>query len=227
MNEAGYVSGDIEYIDDTFTVEDAVDAATDMLDGSSMYGDNDTGLQTCLNALDENDWLWDDDLWTESRLNFMVVNSDVEQSPGNAEHYVDEYTNRKNETDGTGDFVVHGIAGPATMGGCRDKAEGEYAEPSANLDDAADLTGGVFIDICSDWNASVPDLIDAFTGTIEIFELTGNPAPWSIEVRIDGVELFEGWTYDEKTKQVVFDAATYPERGSTLRIDYLMAVSCD
>jgi hypothetical protein len=223
MNETGYVSGDIPYIDDSFSEKDAYDAAMDMLDGTSAYGDNDTGLQTCLNALDENDWLWEDDLWTESRLNFIVVNSDVEQSPGNAEHYLDEYEARKNEADGTGDFVVHGIAGDP--GGCSDV--GEYAEDSRNLQDAAAGTDGVFITICDNWNDSLPDLLDAFTGTIETFVLTDNPAPWSIEVRIDGVQVFDGWTYDEKTKEIVFDAATYPERGSTLRIDYLMAVSCD
>jgi hypothetical protein len=223
MNEAGYVSGDIDYIDDSFTVDEAVDAATDMLDGTSMYGDNDTGLQTCLNSLDENDWLWDDDLWTESRINFMVVNNDVEQSPGNAAHYETEYADRKNEADGTGDFVVHGIAGPP--GGCT--APGEYAEDARNLSDAATDTGGVFITICDNWNDSVPDLIDAFTGTIETFELTGNPAPSTIEVRIDGVLVSDGWTYDEKTKQVVFDETTYPARGSLLKIDYLMAVSCE
>ena len=231
MNEEGYVSGDIEYIDDSFTVDEAVDAAQEMLEGTSLYGDNDTGLQTCLNALDQNDWLWDDDLWTESRLSLVVVNSDVEQSSGNAEHYVEAYAERKNADKDTGDFVVHGIAGPAMMGGCTDSSDGEYAEPSQNLSEAADLTGGVFITICDDWNKSAPALIDGFTGTVERFVLTEDPAvipaPWRIEVRVDGVQLFDGWTYDEKTKEIVFDDATYPARGSQLRVYYLTAVSCD
>ena len=47
-----------------------------------------------------------------------------------------------------------------------------------------------------------------------------------IEVRIDGAQMFDGWTYDETTKEIVFDSATYPERGALLRVDYLMAVSC-
>jgi len=224
MSEEGSVSGDIPYIDESFSVDDAVDAANDMLDGSSMWGDNDTNLDTLLNALDadENAWLWEDDFWTESRVNLMSINNDTEQSPGNAEHYVESYQDYKNEADGTGDVVVHGIAGP--MGGCH--VGDEYAENAQNLRDAIDLTDGVFIEICQDWNKSIPDLIDAFTGTIETFELTGNPAPWSIEVRVDGAQLFTGWTYDEKTQQIVFDDATYPARGSTLRIDYLMAVTC-
>jgi hypothetical protein len=224
MSEEGSVSGDIPYIDESFSVDDAVDAANDMLDGSSMWGDNDTNLDTLLNALDadENAWLWEDDFWTESRVNLMSINNDTEQSPGNAEHYVESYQDYKNEADGTGDVVVHGIAGPA--GGCH--VGDEYAENAQNLRDAIDLTDGVFIEICDDWNKSIPDLIDAFTGTIETFELTGNPAPWSIEVRVDGAQLFTGWTYDEKTQQIVFDDATYPARGSTLRIDYLMAVTC-
>jgi hypothetical protein len=230
MNEAGYVSGDVPYIDDTFSVDEAVDAAEEMLEGASAYGDNDTGLQTCLNAIDENEWLWDSDLWTQSRLNLMVVNSDVEQSGGNAEHYTEQYAEYKNAADDSGDFVVHGIAGPAMMGGCADSSESEFAEPSQNLADAVDLTGGVFITICDDWTKSVPELIDSFTGTIERFVLTGNPeeipAPWSIEVRVDGIQLFEGWTYDEKTKEIVFDDEAYPSRGSKLEVYFLMAASC-
>jgi hypothetical protein len=225
MNEEGYVSGDIPYIDDSFTVDDAVDAAQEMMKGSSLYGDNDTGLQTCLNALDQNDWLWDDDLWTQSRLNLVVVNSDQEQSAGNAALYTEAYDEYKNADDDTGDFVVHGIAGPA--GGCSDGG-GEYAEYAKNLAEAADSTGGVFIPICDDWNKSAPAFIDGFTGTIERFILDkGEPAPWSIEVSVDGARLFSGWTYDEKTKEIVFDDATYPSRGSMLSVYYVMAVSCD
>jgi len=223
MNSAGDVTGDTAYIDDSFTVDEALDAAGEMLEGGANT-DNDAGLQTLLNAIEENsDWLLDDDpLWFDSRLNLMVVNSDVEQSPGNAEHYLDSYDDYKDRDN----IAVHGIAGDPATGGC--SGSGLYAEGSQNLWEAVDNSGGVFMSFCtSDWAAGVPAFIDGFTGTIETFVLTGNPAPWSIEVRIDGVELFEGWTYDEKTKQVVFDAATYPERGSTLRIDYLMAVSCD
>jgi hypothetical protein len=223
MHEDGHVPGGLAYIDDSFSVDEAVVAAEEMLEGSSSHGDNDMGLQTCVNAIEENeDWLLEDDLWLESRLNFLVINSDVEQSPYDAKYYVEQIRDSKNEDDGTGDFAVHGIAGPPMAGGC--SGGGEHAEPSQNLYEATDLSGGVFNSICEDW--SVPELVEGFTGNIEVFELTGNPAPWSIEVRIDGAQVSTGWWYDEKTKQIVFDEASYPVRGAELRVDYLWAVSC-
>jgi hypothetical protein len=218
VNADGLPLGDNEYIDDSFTLEEAVEAADAMLDADP--GDNDAGLQTCLTAIEANDWLFDDTLWEESKLNLMVINFDVEQSPGNAEHYIESYEDYK----ALPNLAVHGIAGEVPSGCNRG---GAYASPSQNLWDAVELTDGVFISYCdSDWAASVPELVDGFTGTIETFVLTDNPAPWSIEVRVDGVQMFDGWTYDEKTKEIVFDAASYPERGSELRVDYLMAVSC-
>ena len=225
MNDAGYVSGDVEYIDDSFTVDEAVDAAEEMLDGSSASGDNDAGLETCLNALDENDWLWDDDLWTWSRLNLMVINNDIEQSGRTANHYVEAYGEYKNAKKDTGDFAVHGIAGPEF--GCWDKSDGEWGLPATNLIDAVTLSGGVFVSICDDWHKSVPELIDAFSGSTERFTLDeGEPASGSIRVRVDGIQLIDGWTYDEKAKEIVFDYETYPPPGSTLEVYYWGAVSC-
>jgi hypothetical protein len=226
MNEAGNAASDVDYIDHTFTPEEAVAAAEEMLEGASAYGDNDTGLQTCLNAIehDDNDWLFEDELWAESRLNLMVINSDAEQSPGNAAHYLEEYAEYKDGgLSGTGDFVVHGIA--AQPPGC--SSGGEYGEASPTLYDAVTESDGVFIGICGDWLKSMPALIDGFTGVIETFVLEGDPAPWSIEVRIDGAQVFSGWAYDDKTRQIVFEDLTYPARGARLRVDYIMETECD
>ena len=44
--------------------------------------------------------------------------------------------------------------------------------------------------------------------------------------RVDGVQRYDGLTYDERTKEIEFDDASYPSRGSRLEIYYLMAVSC-
>ncbi len=225
MHEDGHVSGDIPYIDDSFTVDEAVAAAEEMLDGPSLYGDNDSGLQTCFNAIEENEsWLLDEpgSLWAESKLNLVVVNSDVEQSPGDADHYMDLYDDFKDEKTS---IAVHGIAGDYP-GGCG--GPGGSAEPSQNLWNAAEVSGGVFISICdSDWTKTATTLAEAFTGDVQTFLLEDNPAPATIEVYIDGAQVFTGWSYDEKTKAVEFDFTTYPTRGAQLRIYYLMAVSCD
>jgi hypothetical protein len=223
VHEAGEVAGDVPYIDDSFTVDEADAAADAMLDESSLYGDNDQGLETCLNAIEANEaWLFESDLWIHSRLNLLVINNDAEQSPGDFTHYVDVYGKYKDPED----FAVHGIAGEPPSG-CTDGAGG-YAAPSNNLKNAADATGGVFLSVCDpDWTKSVPTLIEGLAGGIEMFVLEKNPAPESIEVRVDGAQLSSGWWYEEKTRTIDFDDATYPARGSELRVDYLMAVSCE
>jgi hypothetical protein len=224
MHEDGHVDGDLPYIDDSFTLEEAMAAADDMLSGGSLYGDNDSGLETCLNAIEENDdWLLDDGaLWEESKLNLAVINFDVEQSPADAAHYLELYDEYK---DDSSNIAVHGIAGAPTMG-CT--AGGLYAAPSYNLYQATLDSGGVFVSFCdSDWTKTAATLVGAFTGDIETFVLTGNPWPESIEVHVDGAQIFSGWWYDAKTGAVMFDDATYPARGAELRVDYLMAVTCD
>ena len=227
MNESGAVTGNVAFIDDSFSVDDAVAAANDMLEGRSSVADNDQGLATCFNAIEANaDWLLDGP-WLDSRLNLLVINGDAEQSPGDATHYVELYSESKGYADGTGDFAVHGIAGDPRTGGCGSPADGEFGVPSPVLWDATDLTGGVFISICDDWIASVPALVDGFAGEIQRFVLDYNPAAWSLEVRIDGAEVLTGWTYDAKTKELLFDAAARPPVGAELRVDYIMAATCD
>jgi hypothetical protein len=220
VSESGSVYGDIPFVDRTFSVDEAVAAAVEMLDGTSNYGDNDTSLATMLASIDENaDWLLDEDeQWLESKLNFVGINSDVEQSGGDYVHYIDEYLQYKAETDW---LMVHGIAGNVP-GGC------SGAEPSQGLHDAAEATGGVFLSICeSDWTEHMDTLAHAMLGVNESFVLEGNPAPASIEVKIDGNIVSSGWEYNEKLNSIVFDRETYPMLGSELRVDYLMAVSCE
>jgi len=223
VHEDGEVAGDVPYIDDSFTVDEADAAAQSMLDTTSMYGDNDQGLETCLNAIEANEsWLLaDGDLWRDSKLNLLVINDDYEQSPGGVTYYVKLYSEYKDPED----FAVHGISGGQF--GCTDDAGGS-ASASASLYSAVEATGGVSLSICdADWTKSVPALVDSFAGGLVPFVLEKNAAPGSIEVRIDGLEVFSGWWYDEKTRAIEFDDATFPPQGSELRVDYRMAVTCE
>ena len=225
MNEQGEVSGDVPYIDDSFTIDEALDAADEMLAGRLSSGDNDAGLQTCGHALEENrDWLFDDgDVWLESRLNVMVITYDIEQSPGNAKQYVNLYDDYKPLSD----LAVHSVAGNPLTGGCHTSG-GVAAVGSPNLWEAVEMTGGVFISFCDpDWTKSAPALVDGFTGGIQMFVLDGDPEPSSIEVRVDGALVPDRWRYEEKSKELVFDDGWYPASGAVLRVDYLMAMSCE
>ena len=224
MREDGHVDGDVAYIDDTFSLDDAVDAAKDMLAGHSLYGgDNDQGFQTCLSAIEQNeDWLvGESELWLDSRLNLVVINTDSEQSFGNADYFIAEYDDYKDEAN----FAVHAIAGDHHSG-CTSATL--VAVPSEPLYEASIATGGVFISVCDpDWTTTAETLARAFREGIETFVLDGDPAPSSIVVHIDGVEVTTGWSYDAEAQSLLFDDAAYPHSGAELRVDYVMAVTCD
>lgn len=217
---SGEVDGDVPYIDDTMSTADAMDAVAGML--ANAGGDNDYLLQTLANGISTNrSWLLDESpLWTDSRLSLIGMNSDTEQSSGNATVYVLEYQAYK--TDPT-DIVVHAIGGDVPRG-CSGTGT---AEPFEMFYNAANETGGTFLSICeADWDAHMVALAAAVLGDTQPFVLTGTPAVWSIEVQINGVPIVDGWSYDAELNEVVFEDGSYPADGSELRIDYLLAVDC-
>jgi hypothetical protein len=215
----GQVDGPVPYIDDSFSSAEAVSAALEMLLASG--GDNDAGLETCLQALEENaEWALDDELpWPPWKLNVVSINPDAEQSPGDATYYIQSFE----ELRGSSNLAIHGIAGDVPSG-CG--SGGTYADPSFTLNDAAEVSGGLFLSICDpDWTANAATLASAcmrFTG----FYFGEQPLPKSIEVSIDGVEVPTGWSYDAVTNELLFDDATLLPEGAHVRADYFLAGSC-
>jgi hypothetical protein len=216
MDEDGRVHGPVPYIDASFSLDEAVAAAGVMLEGGSEYGDNDRGLETCLSAIDANeDWLIEDGAeWSESNLNLVVINVDVEQSPYDASYYVDGYLESKSAND----IAVHAIAGDMPAG-CTPVGKRKYAaEPSPNLYDATVETGGVYLSICApDWTEWGRTLAWRFTAP---YILEGAPSLSSIEVSVDGDPVSSGWSYDETTHELTFDDPSLPDEGAELRVDW-------
>lgn len=213
----GITVGDTFYIDDTMTTEEAMAVVEGMIAESA--DDNDYLLETLANGIDQNSgWLLDgSDAWRESRLNLIGMNSDTEQSRGNATAYLLEYRTYKEDPD---DIVVHGIGGDMPRGCGR-------AEPFEAFYDASLETGGVFLSICKrDWTRHMETLAAAVLGEPPSFVLTGEPAEWSIAVQIDGVPSTEGWSYDADLHEIVFASDHFPVPGAQLRVDYFMASEC-
>jgi hypothetical protein len=85
----------------------------------------------------------------------------------------------------------------------------------------------VFLSVCEDdWTSHMETLGAAMLGDYEVFELTGEPDPETIEVSVDGTRRYDGWTYDATEKRLSFDGDQYPERGSTLTVSYLTVAEC-
>ena len=82
--------------------------------------------------------------------------------------------------------------------------------------------------ICStDWARSLEDLAASSVAINDSFELTLDPVPQTIEVKIDGVRVNVGWEYDISSNSVVFDNDFIPAGGSQIEIYYERLPNCE
>lgn len=215
----GTVQGDIPYIDETYSSAEVVDIVETMAE--TGMGDNDYLLEALAQGIENNaDWLLEEsESWEESRLSLIGINSDMEQSTGVWSVFVAEYQAYKEDPE---DIVVHAIGGDVPRG-CN--GAGGFGEPFEPFYNAAAATGGAFLSVCEeDWTTHLTDLAAAVIGSEQVFELTGDPAEWSIEVWIDGAPTTYGWTYDATLHQILFEDDQLP--GTEIRVDYILATEC-
>lgn len=215
----GVVYGDLPYVDDSYTAEEIEDALRTM--ASNAGGDNDYLFTTFAAAIEENrSWMLDEsEAWAGSRLSFVGINSDMEQSPGDYYSYLLDLWEYKEEPE---DIIVSAVGGtPASGGG------GSCAEPFTPFWDAATDTSGYFGEFCDpDWGPHFAAIATAAAGEAQHFVLTGTPAEWSIEVWVDDIRQSTGWAYDASTQEIVFEDDVYPAPGSDVRVEYIQAVEC-
>lgn len=216
----GVVDGPVPYIDQTMSAADATEIALEMVEDAS--GDNDYLLNALDLGVDANaDWLLvDDDVaWSGAKLNLVGINSDQEQSSGNATPYLNHYFAKKVDP---GDIAVHGIGGDVTAG-C---FEAEAFTPFA---DAAVATGGTFLSICySDWTANMEALARSFVDEGQFtFHLGEVPVASSLVVSVDGVVQASGWEFSAAGNAVYFDPASAPPLGAQVKIEYAVDSTCD
>ena len=208
----GSVSGDVPYIDDSYTTSEAVEIVGEMM--TNGMGDNDAQFST-LNAglQQQGDWLFEEDgNWNNSRLSLIAINHDTEQSGGSAKSHLNNYLSYKEDP---ADIIFHAI------GGDPDGSGGGSCEPYTQPYNATVLTGGYFLDYCdTSWAGHMEKIAEAVRGDFNAFVLSENPAPYSINVKIDGLTLQEGWSYSEVTNAVLFEEKYFPDSGSEVVIDY-------
>jgi hypothetical protein len=116
----------------------------------------------------------------------------------------------------------HGIIGDVPTPSCTTAGAGTGYWELINL------TGGTFVSICStDWGSGLSAVAVGSVALNNTFELTNDPVPETIEVRIDGVLTTLGWTYNVVTNTVDFDPDFVPMGGSTVDIDYQLMPTCE
>jgi hypothetical protein len=151
-------------------------------------------------------------------LDAIIVADDPDESDLTPEAYVDYLLTLKSDPDLVRVDAIAGHIPTITCSTC--------SSPGFGYDQAVDLTGGAFVDICGDWDDNL-----AYLGTSVIFraswrlELSETPQVDTIEVFVDGVLAAPGtWTY--VVNAIQFDLDALPPPTSKIEVRYTVATAC-
>jgi hypothetical protein len=101
-------------------------------------------------------------------------------------------------------------------------------EPYTGFYEATLATGGTFLSICAaDFGSNMEVLAENSAADLTSFELTDTPVEDSIEVKVDGIAVVTGWSYNYATNSVDFADGYVPEGGSTIEVDYALMGDCE
>jgi hypothetical protein len=147
-------------------------------------------------------------------LHTIVVSDEPERSAEEAAAWTWEFWVDR-MVEAVGGASVLQISGIVDSEDCNEGADG-YLEAIA-------ATGGEVHSVCAtDWGEALASLAEASLGRLRTLALSGDPVPASIQVWLDGVEVTDGWVYDEEQNAVVMGAVD----GSELRVTYLIDAEC-
>ncbi|RKH48996.1 choice-of-anchor D domain-containing protein [Corallococcus llansteffanensis] len=116
-----------------------------------------------------------------------------------------------------GKVSFNAVVGPLDLNTCPTSSSSgsRYMELARKL-------GGVVDSICTpNWAASLEKLSESAFGPNRSFPLSERPLdPGAITVRVDGVPVTEGWSYEAPGNVVVFDRLRAPGPGALVEITY-------
>jgi len=152
----------------------------------------------------------------EAALVVVFVGDEDDHSPDSVDTYVRFLRARKGENQPQR-MTLYAIAPTAT--GCPTSGGGgtRYAEAAAR-------TGGEVISVCEpDYSPLLRTVASKAFSPQDRFPLSDLPDAGSISVKVNGVAVTTGWTYDGATNSVVFSSA--PAAGAKVDIYYRRACS--
>ncbi len=146
-------------------------------------------------------------------LHIIYISDENDESPGfeDPDYWVD-YVDQMIALKGSAALTrISAVAGP-TPTGC------PGAEPGFGYDEAVAATGGEFVSICDDWPSELDALADASVIT-DLFPLSRQPVPESIQPFVNGELRETGWEYDPVENAVRF-VSNPPMTGDIVDIFY-------
>ena len=97
---------------------------------------------------------------------------------------------------------------------------------AGGYEDITAATGGLQIDIRSDWGADLGTIASETIGEYrETFPLSEPADPDSVRVEVDGLEV-TAWTLSSDHQSITFDAAAVPRSGQEIRVEYTSGSTC-
>ena len=214
----GSVLGSIDYVDDSMSAAECKEGLWSQVETATRV-DNDSQLSSGYNALNNTEsWMKEDQDWEDSKLTIIGVNDDADQSGGSYKSWVANYQAWKGDSD---DLVISGIHGdhPNGCGGAVAGTTWYYA---------AELTGGVFLSVCTEnWDKHMETLGASVIGeNVTSFYLSNDAADIGMTVSVDGIEQSSGWDYNPDLNAIVFETDSMPDPGSVVEVYYIQTGEC-
>ena len=167
----------------------------------------------CLSGFDRGD---------AAGLRIIFVSDEQEQSSalGTVADYVNYFYTLRDNPD---KMILSDITGGLT--GC--SGSGGSAGSGSDYVSATVATGGVSASICdNNWVATLSALAWLSQSYADTFELSRTPVEDTIEVRLNGVNIYVGWTYNSALNAIIFDLSHIPESGDQIAIEYTVLGDC-
>jgi hypothetical protein len=151
----------------------------------------------------------------EALLHVILVSDEPEQSATGWETNVGRIQAAKDWEQQT---RISAVAGDYPAGcGSASAGTGYY--------EATQATGGAFLSICDGWSGNM-NLLAHVSAWGWRFELSQEPLPETIVLRVDDVVLGEGWSWDATSGAVIMEQAYFVEPGADVRVEYMPVGAC-
>jgi len=151
-----------------------------------------------------------------ARLSIVWISDEDDFSVGDVSSYVSDFWSKKSSP---GEVSVWGIIGDPMLG-C------SSAQPGDRYYDIITIMGGGWTSICSrDWGAPL-SAVAGSVGVDSVLELSGNPAPATIEVKVNGTQTWN-WVYVVADNSISFNPGHIPNVGSRVVVSYQTYGECD
>jgi len=99
--------------------------------------------------------------------------------------------------------------------------------PTTRYEDAVAMTGGVAIDLCDPgWPEYLPDLAQLSMTWHDTFPLDAEPIADTIQVYLDSVPTYVGWSYEADVNAILFEPDYRPDDGDVIDVYYYVPESC-